>query len=163
MAHLAFLGIQPQNMCASGVPICREFIRLPSSSSQRRIASVVVMQSWPNSIFHEYKRLRAPEMDAGWRAAAALLAACHDALPPGHLKPRFLFTASMPICQVLSSCKTFFLSPPHRRSLVLELQTTRELLASSLKKVQDLELESRKVPALESRIHELEQRNHKNR
>ena len=44
----------------------------------------------------------------------------------------------------------------------MELQTTRELLASSLKKVQDLELESRKVPALESRIHELE-RNHKNR
>lgn len=44
----------------------------------------------------------------------------------------------------------------YRRSLVLELQTTRELLASSLKKVQDLELESRKVPTLENRIHELE-------
>ena len=44
----------------------------------------------------------------------------------------------------------------YRRSLVLELQTTRELLASSLKKVQDLELESGKVPALQSRIHELE-------
>ena len=39
---------------------------------------------------------------------------------------------------------------------MLELQTTRELLASSLKKVQDLELESGKVPALQSRIHELE-------
>ena len=38
----------------------------------------------------------------------------------------------------------------------MELQTTRELLASSLKKVQDLELESGKVPALQSRIHELE-------
>lgn len=51
---------------------------------------------------------------------------------------------------------------PHRRSLVMELQSTRELLSSSLKKVQNLELESRKVPGLESRIHELE-RNHKNR
>lgn len=49
-----------------------------------------------------------------------------------------------------------------RRSLVLELQTTRELLASSLKKVQDLELESNKVPALESRIHELERNLSKN-
>ena len=47
---------------------------------------------------------------------------------------------------------TFF----YRRSLVLELQTTRELLASSLKKVQGLELESRKVPMLETRIQELE-------
>ena len=40
--------------------------------------------------------------------------------------------------------------------MVLELQTTRELLASSLKKVQGLELESRKVPMLETRIQELE-------
>ena len=39
---------------------------------------------------------------------------------------------------------------------MLELQTTRELLASSLKKVQDLELESGKVPGLQSRIQELE-------
>lgn len=44
----------------------------------------------------------------------------------------------------------------NRRSLVLELQTTREVLVSSLKKVQDLELESQKVPVLENRIRELE-------
>ena len=58
----------------------------------------------------------------------------------------------MVVIQVLTR-KTLYYC---RRSLVLELQTTRELLASSLKKVQDLELESGKVPALQSRIHELE-------
>ncbi len=44
----------------------------------------------------------------------------------------------------------------NRQSLVLELQTTRNLLVSSLNKVQDLELESRKVPKLEDRIRDLE-------
>ena len=39
---------------------------------------------------------------------------------------------------------------------MIELQTTRQLLANSLKKVQDLEIESKKVPVLETRIQELE-------
>ncbi len=43
-----------------------------------------------------------------------------------------------------------------RRSLVLELQATRELLVSSLNKVQGLELETKKVPILRGRIRELE-------
>ncbi|TRY70638.1 hypothetical protein TCAL_15040 [Tigriopus californicus] len=42
------------------------------------------------------------------------------------------------------------------RSLVLELQATRELLVSSLNKVQDLELENRKVPLLEKKVTLLE-------
>jgi hypothetical protein len=45
-----------------------------------------------------------------------------------------------------------------RRSLLLELQSTKEVLLSSLNKVQDLELESQKVPGLESRIQDLERR-----
>ena len=44
----------------------------------------------------------------------------------------------------------------HRQSLVLELQTTRNLLVSSLNKVQELEVESKKVPTLEDRIRDLE-------
>ena len=43
-----------------------------------------------------------------------------------------------------------------RQSLVLELQTTRNLLVSSLNKVQELEVESKKVPTLEDRIRDLE-------
>ena len=43
-----------------------------------------------------------------------------------------------------------------RRSLVLELKTTRELLSTSLSQVQDLELKSQTVPMLENRIQELE-------
>lgn len=43
-----------------------------------------------------------------------------------------------------------------RRSLILELQATRELLVSSLNKVQDLELENRKVPLLEKKVTLLE-------
>ena len=43
-----------------------------------------------------------------------------------------------------------------RQSLVLELQTTRSLLVSSLNKVQELEVESKKVPTLEDRIRDLE-------
>ena len=46
----------------------------------------------------------------------------------------------------------------YRRSLLLELQSTKEVLLSSLHKVQDLELESQKVPHLESRIQDLERR-----
>ena len=45
---------------------------------------------------------------------------------------------------------------PRRQSLVLELQTTRNLLVSSLNKVQELEVESKKVPTLEDRIRDLE-------
>ena len=45
---------------------------------------------------------------------------------------------------------------PYRQSLVLELQTTRNLLVSSLNKVQELEVESKKVPTLEDRIRDLE-------
>ncbi|CAB4057847.1 unnamed protein product [Lepeophtheirus salmonis] len=45
----------------------------------------------------------------------------------------------------------------NRLSLVLELNTTREILASSLNKVQDLELKTQKVPYLEARIKELEE------
>ena len=38
----------------------------------------------------------------------------------------------------------------------MELQTTRELLVSSLNKVQGLEVESKKVPRLKERIAEME-------
>ncbi len=42
-----------------------------------------------------------------------------------------------------------------RQSLVLELQATRKLLASSLNLVHDLETESQKVPILQQQISEL--------
>jgi hypothetical protein len=42
-----------------------------------------------------------------------------------------------------------------RQSLVLELQATRRLLASSLNLVHDLESEAQKVPNLERRNQEL--------
>ena len=38
----------------------------------------------------------------------------------------------------------------------MELQTTKELLVSSLSKVQDLEVDFKKVPNLENKIAELE-------
>ena len=45
-----------------------------------------------------------------------------------------------------------------RKSLLQELKAAKEVLISSLKNVHDLELESRKVPKLEARIHQLENR-----
>jgi len=46
----------------------------------------------------------------------------------------------------------------NRRSLLFELQSTKEVLISSLNKVHDLELESQKVPFLQQRVQELERR-----
>ncbi|XP_023327346.1 EF-hand and coiled-coil domain-containing protein 1 [Eurytemora carolleeae] len=46
----------------------------------------------------------------------------------------------------------------NRRSLLCELQSTKEVLLSSLNKVQDLELDSRQVPVLQARVQELERR-----
>ena len=43
-----------------------------------------------------------------------------------------------------------------RKSLLHEIKATKDVLMSSLKNVQDLELESRKVPQLEARIDDLE-------
>ena len=44
----------------------------------------------------------------------------------------------------------------YRRSLVLELQATRDLLVSSLSKVQGLEVESKRLPGLQTKIKDLE-------
>merc|ERR1712013_828139 len=44
----------------------------------------------------------------------------------------------------------------NRKSLLQELKAAKEVLISSLKNVHDLELESRKVPKLEAKIHHLE-------
>ena len=43
-----------------------------------------------------------------------------------------------------------------RKSLLCELKSTKDVLISSLRNVQDLEIESKKVPQLELRIDELE-------
>ena len=43
-----------------------------------------------------------------------------------------------------------------RKSLLHEIKATKDVLMSSLKNVQHLELESRKVPELEARIDDLE-------
>ena len=43
-----------------------------------------------------------------------------------------------------------------RKSLLHEIKATKDVLMSSLKNVQDLELESRRVPQLEARIDDLE-------
>lgn len=45
-----------------------------------------------------------------------------------------------------------------RRSLLCELQSTKEVLISSLNKVHHLEIESRKVPVLQQKVQELERR-----
>lgn len=44
----------------------------------------------------------------------------------------------------------------YRKSLLNEIKSTKDVLMSSLKNVQDLEVESRKVPHLEARIEDLE-------
>jgi len=44
----------------------------------------------------------------------------------------------------------------NRKSLLHELKSTKEVLISSLKNVQDLEIESQKVPQLEARLEQLE-------
>jgi len=44
----------------------------------------------------------------------------------------------------------------NRSSLLLELQAAKEVLLSTLRKVQDLEIESEKVPRLEAKINKLE-------
>ena len=44
----------------------------------------------------------------------------------------------------------------YRKSLLLEIKATKDVLMSSLKNVHDLEVESRKVPHLEARIDDLE-------
>ena len=41
---------------------------------------------------------------------------------------------------------------------MLELQATRDLLVSSLNKVQGLELEARKVPILQGKISQMEEK-----
>ena len=43
-----------------------------------------------------------------------------------------------------------------RKSLLHEIKATKDVLMSSLKNVQDLEVESRRVPQLEARIDDLE-------
>ena len=43
-----------------------------------------------------------------------------------------------------------------RKSLLQELKSAKEVLISSLRNVHDLEMESRKVPKLEARVHQLE-------
>ena len=54
-------------------------------------------------------------------------------------------------------CFNFSSSPFHsRKSLLHEIKATKDVLMSSLKNVQDLEIESRRVPQLEARIDDLE-------
>ena len=53
-------------------------------------------------------------------------------------------------------CTVYTILIFRRKSLLHEIKSTKDVLISSLKNVQDLELESRKVPQLEARIEDLE-------
>ena len=43
-----------------------------------------------------------------------------------------------------------------RKSLLQKLKSAKEVLISSLRNVHDLEIESRKVPKLEAKVHQLQ-------